>query len=270
MDNKTDLQDFLDILGIDEEPFGVFYTDKEPLSGFKPKRQKPVTRELEMQGKVEWDSISLSCMMGKVWLARKKCTTAYFDKERFGCLGNAFYSGFTKPYLNIHPYFLSTGIPDLLEGERSFESPEMAEKFFKTIDPPDAPYRFLVIKPISQFASDEKPKVVVFFVKAEIISGLNELAMFVTNDVDVVKTPYGPGCSHIVTWPMKYLQDGKLNAVLGGFDPACRKFFKTDEITYAVPIELYQRMLERWEETGLKSKTWDIVKKKIMKSKRTP
>jgi hypothetical protein len=38
---------------------------------------------------------------------------------------------------------------------------------------------------------------------------------------------------------------GKLKAVLGGWDPSDRKFLKTDEITFAVPFEMFKRMVNR-------------------------
>ncbi|MBW1983343.1 MAG: DUF169 domain-containing protein, partial [Deltaproteobacteria bacterium] len=103
----------------------------------------------------------------------------------------------------------------------------------------------------------------------EVITGLNALTVFMTNDIEVVKTPFGPGCAGIATWPFRYLKEGRLKAVLGGFDPSCRKFFKTDEVTFAVSLELFNRMLERWEETFLNEREWTTVKKKINKSRNT-
>ncbi|MBN1813076.1 MAG: DUF169 domain-containing protein [Anaerolineae bacterium] len=108
---------------------------------------------------------------------------------------------------------------------------------------------------------------VVFFARPEAICGLLSLSTFVTNDMDAVKTPsFGPGCASIVTWPMKYLRQGQLKAVIGGLDPSCRKYIKTDEVAFAVPLELFQRMLDRWEESFLKTKYWTTVMKKIEKS----
>ena len=71
------------------------------------------------------------------------------------------------------------------------------------IDPPQAPARFLVIKPISQFAANVNPEIVLFFARPEAICRLKSLSLFATNDMHVVKTPsFGPGCSGFVTWPM--------------------------------------------------------------------
>ena len=114
----------------------------------------------------------------------------------------------------------------------------------------------------------EKPEVVIFFARAEVIGGLNQLATFVTSDFEAVYSPFGAGCSNIVTWPLRYHQEGKLKAVLGGWDPSDRKYLKTDEITFAVPYEMFDRMVSRWTESFLTTKTWETVRKKIERSRR--
>jgi len=75
------------------------------------------------------------------------------------------------------------------------------------------------------------------------------------------------GCSNIVTWPLRYLDQGRLKAVLGGWDPSDRKFLKTDEITFTVPFEMFKRMVNRWPESFLTTKTWATVRKKIERSR---
>lgn len=260
----------LEVLGLDEAPMGVFYADAEPKEGVSPKAQPPVSREAEERGEVDWLAVreNFSCVLGKVWQARKRKVAAYFDRERFGCLGGAFYLGFLKPYLNMHPFYISTGIEGMFEGEHYAPSPEAARAFFEAIDPIPAPKRFCVIKPIDSFREGETPEVVVFFARPEVIGGLAFLAAFVTEDIEAVRTPFGPGCSGLVTWPMKYLGEGRQVAVLGSLDPSCRKFVKPDELSFAVPYGLYEQMLERWEESFLKGETWKTVRKKIARSRK--
>jgi len=57
--------------------------------------------------------------------------------------------------------------------------------------------------------------------------------------------------------------------VLGGREPSARKFFKTDELSMTVPYGMFTRMLDRFEESFLMTKTWSIVRKKIARSRRT-
>lgn len=262
---------FLDILGLDEEPMGMFYTDEQPGEGFCPKSGILPSAKQEAMGRVDFASLfgNFSCVVGNIWLARKKQTAAYFDREHVGCLGGAFYLGFLKPQLEFIAHYVSSGIPGQWEGEHYLESPEITRTFFRVMDPRPAPARFCVFKPVSHFSGEEKPEVVTFFARPESIAGLNQLATFVTNDFEAVSSPFGAGCTNIVTWPLKYFSEGKLRAVMGGWDPSDRKFLKTDEITFAVPYEMFRRMVIRWQESFLTTKTWSMVKKKIALSKKT-
>ncbi len=265
---NEELERFLAALGHHEEPMGIFYTDTEPEAGFSPKPMPLPSVESEAQGTIDWNGLfkDWSCVIGKIWLARKKKTAAYFDRERFGCLGGAFFLGFLKPQLEFIVHYVSTGIPNVVEGERYLESPEVTRNFYQAIDPVPAPKRFCVVKPLSMFGEGETPLLVVFFGRPEMISGLHQLAMFVTNDVEAVMSPWGAGCSDIVTWPLKYLRQGKMKAVVGGWDPSCRKYLKTDEITFSMPFEMYRRMIERWPDSFLVAEAWKTVLKKIERS----
>lgn len=269
-DNSPEVRGLLEILGLQEEPLGVYYTEIEPEGGFSPQPYTLPTVEMEARGEVDWNETfaNFSCIIGHIWRARKKGAPAYFDQTRFGCLGAAFFLGFLKPQLETIVHYVSTGIPNILEGECYLESPEVTRRFYETIDPRPAPARFCVFKPISLFAPDEEPEVVIFFARAESISGLNQLATFVTNDFEAVQSPFGAGCANILTWPLKYLERGRLKAVLGGWDPSDRKFLKPDEITFALPYEMFRRMAARWQESFLTKPAWATVRKKIELSRK--
>jgi len=261
---------FFERLGLQEEPFGMFYTDQQPGKGFSPKPGNLPTAEMEKKGEINWGSVfeNFSCVIGNIWRARRMGTPAYFDRERFGCLGGAFYLGFLKPQLDFIAYYISTGIPNQIQGEHYLESAEITRHFFQTVDPRPAPARYCVFKPISQLAINEQPELIIFFSRGEILCGLNQLATFVTNDFEAVCSPFGAGCTSLVTWPLRYLAEGKLKAVLGGWDPSDRKFLKPDELTFTVPLEMFERMVLRWPESFLKTPTWEIVRKKIDRSRR--
>ena len=268
--DMTKVRELVDALGLTEEPLGMLYTNEQPTEGVSPKPGTLPTVEDEAAQQVDWASSNANwtCVIGAIWRARKKGTVAYFDREHFGCLGGAFYLGFLKPQLDTIAYYVSTGIPGRLEGEHYFESPEVSRNFFHTIDPRPAPARFCLFKPISLFDEDESPELVIFFSRPESIAGLNQLATFVTNDFEAVSSPFGAGCSNIVTWPLRYLAQGKLKAVLGGWDPSDRKFLKPDEITFTVPFEMFTRMVNRWPESFLKTATWEVVRKKAARSRK--
>ena len=160
------LSAMLEALGLREEPFGIFYTDTEPAEGFAPAAGQPLSLESEHQGKIDFQAVSknISCVLGKLWLARKRKSAAYFDAGRYGCPGGSFYLGFHKPQLDFITCYVSTGIPGTqVHGERYLSSPEVTRRAFTYMDPRPAPRRFCVFKPMSQFSADEQPELVTFF-----------------------------------------------------------------------------------------------------------
>jgi uncharacterized protein (DUF169 family) len=264
------LDRLLDVLSLDEEPMGIFYTDEKPTEGFSPKPMDLPTREKEIKNEIDWQTVfsQFSCVMGNIWRARKKKTAAYFDAERFGCPGGAFWLGFMKPQTETIIHYVSTGIPGRMKGELYCDSPDELRRIQESIDPRQAPNKFCVVKPLSLFSAVEKPEVIAFFARPESLSGLHQLTVFVTNDPEVVASPWGAACTNLITWPLKYMERGENKAVLGGWDPSARKFFKTDELSFSVPFKMFCQMLERFEESFLMTQTWPTVKKKINRSKR--
>ena len=261
---------FQEVLGLDEEPMGVFYTDEKPAEGFSPKPLDLPTREKEMKNEIDWQAVfgQFSCVLGNIWRARKKQTAAYFSAEQFGCPGGAFWLGFNKPQAETIIQYVTSGIPNWTDGEHYCESPDELRRIFEYIDPRSAPKTFCVLKPLGQFSETEDPELISFFMRPESLSGLHQLAAFVTNDPEVVTSPWGAACGSLVVWPLHYLSKGKNKAVIGGWDPSARKFFKTDELSFTVPFEMFVEMLNRFEASFLKTETWQTVQKKISRSKK--
>lgn len=132
------LRAFLEALDYDGEPFGMFYTDQEPPSGFVPKPGPALSMQLEQSGGINWQEVwgSFSCVIGSIWLARKKNTAAYFEADRYGCMGGSFYLGFHQPQLDFITHYVSTGVPGTqVHGERYLRSPETVRRFFTEIAP---------------------------------------------------------------------------------------------------------------------------------------
>ena len=264
------LPKFLEILGLDEEPMGLFYTDEKPVEGFSPKPMDLPTREKEQRNEIDWQAVfsKFSCAIGHIWRARKKKTAAYFSARQFGCPGCAFWLGFMKPQNETIIHYVSTGIPGQMEGELYCDSPDELRRIFEHIDPRSAPKKYCVIKPLSLFEDYQEPELVVFFSRPESLCGLHQLAAFVTNDPEVVVSPWSAGCGSLAVWPLHYLARGENKAVIGGWDPSARKYFKTDELTFTVPYDMFGQMVKRFEESFLTTKTWTTVQKKIVRSKK--
>ena len=261
---------FLEHLGLDEEPFGVYYDDTKPEKSFGPKPGVPISRELEDQGQVDMQAVfkNFSCVIGNIWLARKKHCAAYISTEEYGCPGGVFYCSMMKPNLRFIEHYVTTGFEGTpIHGERYLPSPESMRKFLGRVDPRRAPAKYCIFKPLSQFSEGEEPEFVIFFARPEVLCGLFTHTTFTTGDVDSVASPFGAGCTNIIAWPLYYKEQGMEKAVLGGFDPSARKFMKTDELTFTVPLSLYQKMLKTLPESMFNVGTdWAVVRKKVDRS----
>ena len=62
--------------------------------------------------------------------------------------------------------------------------------------------------------------------------------------------------------------EGRNKGGPGWVGPSARKFFKTDELSFVVPYQMFGQMLERFGESFLTTRTWGVVQKKIGRSKR--
>ena len=261
---------FLEHLGLDEEPFGVYYDDTIPDNAFGPKPGPPISRDLEDQGKIDMQEVfkHFSCVMGNIWLARKKRRAAYISTEEYGCPGGVFYCSMMKPNLRFIEHYVTTGFEGTpVHGERYLPSPEAMRKFLDKVNPRNAPAKYCIFKPLSLFAETEEPEFVIFFARPEVLTGLFTQTTFTTGDVDCVASPFGAGCTNVVAWPLFYKEQGIEKAVIGGFDPSARKFMKTDELTFTVPWSLYKKMLAALPESMFNMDgAWPTVRKKVARS----
>lgn len=260
----------LELLGHNEEPLGIHYADKKPEGGFGPKPGVLFSREAEEAGTLDWQRAfsEFSCVMGNIWLARKKKKAAYISHEECGCMGGGFYTGMYRPYLETNIAYVSTGYPGTpMEGEHYLNSFACMRAFMDDCDPRPAPKPYGVAKYLSLFSAGEEPEIIVFFARGEALTGLNSLCSYASGSHLAVVSPFGAGCTSIYTWPLTYLGRGEEKAVLGGLDPSARKFMKPDELTFAVPLSLYRKMLDCMETSALTRHTWQGVRKKVLKSR---
>lgn len=264
----ADTNRLLELLGHTEAPLGVYYSDTKP-EGFGPRPGEIFSRERELAGELDWAKIrqNFSCVMGNIWLARKKQKAAWLSHEECGCMGGGFFSGIYRPYLESNVFYVSTGIPDTpIEGEHYMSSPETMRTFLDDATPPLPSAKYCVIKPLEQFAEPELPLVVTFFARPEVLTGLHSLTNYALGTHNGVVSPFGAGCTSIVSWPLAYQARGQECAVLGGFDPSARKYMKVDELTFAMALPVYRKLLGAMESSALTRDTWAGVRKKVVKS----
>ena len=238
---------FRETLGLRESPIGIYYTNDKP-EGVTPK-----------------EGIS-GCMIGLLQNARKKGKTVYFDKSHFGCPGGGYYMGFLERARPDIEYFLSCGIPGELEGERYIKTPELARKYFGLMKPRPAPASYCVFEPLENFRQGNvKPEVVAVFAPPDILSGLFTLTNYALETTDAVYTPFGSGCSTILTYPLKEAEKEAPRAVIGMFDVSARPMVEKEVLTIAMPYSVFSKLLENVSGSFLQTESWKKVLHRIEK-----
>jgi len=205
------------------------------------------------------------CFIGVLAKVRKGQSLC-FDAKSIGCFGGKRYLGFSEKTMPRFEYFLSCGIPGKLEGERYKKSPELVKEVMKKMPPFKAAGRFIVFKRWDMLEASDDPTVVIFFAPPDIISGLFTLANYDEVEQHGVITPFGAGCSTIVMYPYLERDAERPRAVLGMFDVSARPFVPKEDLTLAVPMNKFTRMIENMDESFLITPSWDKVRKRISRA----
>jgi hypothetical protein len=152
-----------------------------------------------------------------------------------------------------------------MEGERYIKTPELAREYFGKMKPRQATATYCVFKPIEKFQNKEKPEVVVFFAPPDILSGLFTLTNYALERTDGVQTPFGSGCSAILTHPLREAGKEMPHAILGMFDVSARPMVENEILTLAMPYPIFLKLLENVQGSFLETQSWKKVLKRIRK-----
>jgi uncharacterized protein (DUF169 family) len=186
-----------------------------------------------------------------------------FDAQSIGCFGGRRYLGFADRIMDNFEYFLSSGIPGKLEGERYKKSPELVKESMKYSPKFKAPRRFIVFKRWDKLEESDDPEVVIFFAQPDVLSGLYTLASYDEVEPNAVFTPHGSGCSTIIQLPYLERSSNRPRAIIGMFDPSARPYVPKDVLTFSVPMKKFVNMIENMEESFLITDTWKRIQKRI-------
>ena len=250
MDNKikeTFLKRWDTYFGGAELPISFYYTDQEGCAEVV----KPASGR--------------QCFIGALAKVRKGQSLC-FDVDSIGCRGGKRYLGFSEQMVPRFEYFLSCGIPGKLEGERYKKSPELVKEMMKKTPSFKAPARFIVFKRWDMLEAADEPAVVIFFARPDVLSGLFTLANYDEVEQHGVIAPFGAGCSTIVMYPYLEMDSQRPRAVLGMFDVSARPFVPAETLTFAAPMNKFDRMIDNMEESFLITSSWEKVRKRIAKT----
>ena len=202
------------------------------------------------------------CFIGDLSAARQGRTVC-FDTKSVACFGGKRYLGFSQNLMPNFEYFLSCGIPGKLEGERYKKTPELVKTLLQSVPAFKAPAPYIVFKRWDALEDGDQPQVVVFFAPPDVLSGLFTLANYDDPTNEAVYCPMGAGCGTIVQYPIHECQSAHPRAVLGMFDVSARPGVDSNCLTFSIPMQKFERMVDDMDESFLITGSWEKVKDRI-------
>jgi uncharacterized protein (DUF169 family) len=190
----------------------------------------------------------------------RKGKTAYFSREWKACRGGAFYTGYKKSLMKGVGKFLSTGIPNLMPGERYKKNPELGEQTAALMEYVPAAAEYLVFRPLGEFAADAPPEAAVVFGNADVMGALLFLANYARPGRDNVIVQFSSGCYSLLTEPRVQAGRDVPKAVLGSFDITCRPYLDPCTMTFSVPDAMLWEMAAEIPESFLGIDPWMKVR----------
>ncbi|MCX6266218.1 MAG: DUF169 domain-containing protein [Bacteroidetes bacterium] len=203
-----------------------------------------------------------SCIVCELAIVRKGCPLAW-NVQSLGCGGARRYLGYTDKMRPDFEYFLSTGIPGELEGERYVQTPAMVKEIMANMRCIPSNGRYIIFKRFDQLTPEDDPAAVIFFAKPDVLSGLFTLANFDQPDGSGVIAPFGSGCGAIVHQPWFQNEQSNPKAILGMFDASARPCVPKDTLSFSVPMKKFITMTGYMDESFLITDTWKTVKKRL-------
>ncbi len=210
-------------------------------------------------------AVGWKCLICELMKIRRGTSVAY-DAGSIGCSGGKIYTGFERGRSPEFRYFISSGKPGVVEGERYKRTPELVDEWTKGVACLPSAGKTIVFRRWDKLTGADNPEVVIFFARPEVLSGLFTLANFDRPDADGVISPFGAGCSSVAHYPWLEQQKDDPKAVLGMFDPSARPCVGTDVLTIAFPMKKFENVIGFMEESFLITGSWEKVKKKIERS----
>ncbi len=211
-------------------------------------------------------AVDWSCLIADLNKARNGKTLC-LDKDSVGCFGGKRYLGFTTQIREGFEYFLSTGVPGIMAGERYKKTPEIVKKIMDVQPGFEAPAKYAIFKRWDKLDDNDEPEAVIFYARPDVLSGLFTLAGFDVDDPAAVITPFSAGCGSIAMYPYIENQKEKQKCILGMFDVSARPCVPPDILTFSVPMKKFTSMVKNMEESFLITRSWEKIRKRIAKSK---
>lgn len=178
------------------------------------------------------------------------------NAETIGCGGGKFYTGFTEMPEHV-PTFVSLK-------ERYKQTPELVTDFIHQVGVPKAEKIYLHFARIDKVKDIEEAEGLLFLATPDMLSGLTTWAYFDHNAEDSVVSPFGSGCSSVVTQTINENRKGGRRTFIGFFDPSVRPYFEPDKLSYTIPMSRFKEMCETMRQSCLfDTHAWGKIRERM-------
>ncbi|MBN2528554.1 MAG: DUF169 domain-containing protein [Deltaproteobacteria bacterium] len=198
-------------------------------------------------------------------LAAANGKTGVFNRKTTGCPGGGTGLGFGNSFKGFPiDQLLSTGgkavmpsgnIFDMGEGERFFQSPQLASRWANELPYRDVPTEFVVCKPLEKVTQTEQISLVLMFVNPDQLSALVTLAGFRRGTSGATVSPFGAACQSIL-FAFAESESDQPRGVIGFFDISQRKKISKELLSFTMPYQLYLEMETSVDESFLNTPMW--------------
>ncbi len=195
-------------------------TELPPMGWYFSDRQPPDALVFE---KDKW-----TCMfqhLGQVAAGKPLC----FSSQLCGCSGAACYLGFKTPGKSAGSF--------LAQKEKFKKCVEYGEAFYIEIQAEKAKSDYLILSRIRDIPENTIVEVVNLWVDAMALAGLVTLANYDRPTNNNVIIPFASGCQSMWTIPYKEKSNRNQKAVVGGMDPAMRRFIAPEILLFSLSSE---------------------------------
>jgi uncharacterized protein (DUF169 family) len=262
-------------LRLETEPVALLFSDQKP------------------EGAMQFTPGATSCVMFMLACAARG-KSVVFDRTSYGCPGGGVGLGFGNVYEKGFPGgmagfcgFLSNGnestpagkaigagmraagaperfVNEFLHGERYKSSPELVENFVAALPITEVPTQYVVMKPLSQVAEEEKPVSVTCLVNPDQLSALVILANYDRPGLENVAVPWVAACQVVGIMSYQEAQSGSPRCLIGLTDISARRYLKaqgaSEKMTFTIPFNRLQEMESNVAGSFLEGETWsDII-----------
>jgi uncharacterized protein (DUF169 family) len=246
------------------------------------------------EGAMAFQEGKWGCVM---WLAASAARgrAGACDRGTFGCFGGGVGLGFGDQYKNfpggeecfchflstgnepwekgrqvaeqVKPYLRGESFEHFLHGERYFKSPELVQRYVKSLPIMEIPTRYVVFKPLPEVdPSAEKPVSVIFFADPDQLSALVVLANYGRGDNENVIIPYAAGCQTIGIYPYREGRSERPRAVIGMTDISARVYLRKqlgpNLMSFTAPLGLFEEMEANVPGSFLEGTIWQSLLEK--------